>query len=67
MFVSKREHQTRGQLKRFTEDITRLWYQDVILKGDGETASVQVLAHVKHAREAPSIIHNSPAYEPQAN
>ena len=53
-----------GKIK---EDIARLGYQDVILKGDGEPAMVQVLGNVKFAREAPSIIQHSPAYDPQAN
>ena len=33
----------------------------------GEPALVQVLENVKLAREAPSIIQHSPAYDPQAN
>ena len=43
-------------------DIGRLRYHDVILKGDGEPALVQVLENVKLAREAPSIIQHSPVY-----
>ena len=37
------------------------------MKGDGEPALVQVLENVKLAREAPSTIQHSPAYDPQAN
>ena len=54
-------------LEKIKEDIARLGYQDVILKGDGEPALVQVLENVKLAREAPSVIQHSPAYDPQAN
>ena len=54
-------------IEKIQEDIARLGYQDVILKGDGEPALVQVLENVKHAREARSIIQHSPAYDPQAN
>ena len=53
-----------GKIK---EDIARLGYQDVILKGDGEPALVQVLENVKLAREAPSIIQHPPACDPLAN
>ena len=54
-------------IEKIKEDIARLGYQDVILKGDGEPAVVQVLENVKLAREAPSIIQHSPAHDPQAN
>ena len=62
----KGESDTRV-IEKIKEDIARLGYQDVILKGDGEPALVQVLEHVKFAREAPSIIQHSPACDPQAN
>ena len=52
-----------GKIK---EDIARLGYHDVILKGDGGPALVQVLENVKLTREAPSIIQHSPPYDPQA-
>ena len=51
-------------LGKVKEDIARLGYQDVILKVDGEQALVQVLDNVTLAREAPSIIQHSPAYDP---
>ena len=54
-------------IEKIKEDIARLGCQDVILKGDGEPALVQVLENVKLAREAPSIIQHLPAYVPQAN
>ena len=54
-------------VEKILEDIARLGYQNVILNGDGEPTSAQVLGHVEHAREAPSITQNSPAYDPQAN
>ena len=54
-------------IEKIKEDIATLGYQDVILKGDGEPALVQVLENVKLAREAPSVIQHSPAYDPQAN
>ena len=49
-------------IEKIKEDILRLGYQDVILKGDGEPALVQVLENAKLAQEAPSIIQHSPAY-----
>ena len=52
--------------EKIKEDIAKLGYQDVMLKGDGEPALVQVLENVKFAREAPSVIQYSPAYDPQA-
>ena len=54
-------------IQKIKEDIARFRYQDVILKGDGEPALVQALENVKFAREAPTIIKHSPAYDPQAN
>ena len=54
-------------IEKIEEDIARLGYPDVILKGDGEPALVHVLENVKLAREAPSVIQHSPAYDPQAN
>ena len=45
----------------------RGWYHDIILKGDGEPALVQVLELVKHAREPPSIIQHLPEYDQPAN
>ena len=54
-------------VEKIKEDIARLGYQNVTLKGDGEPALVQVLENVELAREAPSIIQHSPAYDPQAN
>ena len=54
-------------IEKIKEDIARLGYQDVILKGEGELALVQVLENVKLAREAPSTIQQSPACDPQAN
>ena len=68
MSASERERQTRGWvIEKTKEDIATLGYQDVLLKGDGETALAQVLEDVELAREAPSIIQHSPAYDPQGN
>ena len=50
-------------IEKIKEDIARLGYQDVILKGVGLPALVQVLENVKLAREAPTIIQHSPAYD----
>ena len=61
----KRASHTRA-IEKIKEDIARLGYKDVNLKGDGEPALVQVLENVKHAREAFSIIQHSPAYDQQA-
>ena len=54
-------------IEKIKEDIARLRYQDVILKGDGEPALEKVLENAKLAREAPSKIQHPPAYDPQAN
>ena len=54
-------------IEKTKEDIATLGYQDVLLKGDGEPALAQVLEDVELAREAPSIIQHSPAYDPQGN
>ena len=48
--------------EKIKEDIARLGYHDVILKGDGV-----VLENVKLAREAPSMMQHPPAHDPQAN
>ena len=48
-------------IENIKEDIARLVYSDVILKGDGEPVLVQVLENVELVREAPSIIQHSPA------
>ena len=54
-------------IEKIKEDIARLGYKDFILKGDGEFALVQVVENVKLAREAPSTVQHSPAYDTQAN
>ena len=53
-------------IEKIKEDIERLGYQDVILKGDGEPSLVQVLENVKICPRSTSIIQHSPAYDPQA-
>ena len=67
MFASGEGASGTWRIEKVKEDIARLGYQDVTLKGDGEPALVQVLENVKLAREAPSVIQHSPAYDPQAN
>ena len=54
-------------IEKIKEDIERLGYQDVILKGDGEPSLVQVLENVKICPRSTSIIQHSPAHDPQAN
>ena len=46
-------------IEKIKEYIARLGCQDVILKGDGEPALVQVLENVNLAREAPSVVQHS--------
>ena len=48
------------------EDIERLGYRDVILKGDVDPALVQLLEHTKKARYAPSTVLTPPRYDSQA-
>ena len=54
-------------MRKIEEDINRLGHKEVIVKGDGEPALVQVLEKIKEARSGPTIIQNPPAYDPQAN
>ena len=52
MFAIEKEASDTWVVEKIKEDIARLGYHDVILKGDGEPALVQVLENVKLAREA---------------
>ena len=52
---------------KIVEDIERLGYVDIILKGDGEPALIDVMNAVKAKRDQPTQIQGPPAYDPQAN
>ena len=54
-------------IERILEDIARLGHTDVMLKGDGEPALMQVLQEVKEQRKQPTTVQGPPAYDPQAN
>ena len=42
-------------------------HTEIILKGDGEPALIQVMEEIKKRRCHPTIIQNPPAYDPQSN
>ena len=44
-----------------------LGHTDIILKGDGEPAFVQLMEEIERRRSHPTIIQNPPAYDPQSN
>ena len=54
-------------IKKIIDDIDRLGYTEVILKGDGEPALQDVLQEVKRQRVHPTIPKGPPAYDPQAH
>ena len=54
-------------VRRVLEDLDHLGHVDVILKGDGEPALVQLMKEVKKLRAQPTFIQHPPAYDPQSN
>ena len=54
-------------VEKLMEDIDQMGHTDIILKGDGEPALVQVMEEVKKRRVHDTIIQNPPAYDPQSN
>ena len=54
-------------VNKLLEDIDLMGHTEIILKGDGEPALVQVMEEVKRRRCHPTIIQNPPAYDPQSN
>ena len=54
-------------IEKIIEDINRLGYTEVVLKGDGEPALQEVLQEVKRLRNHSTILQGPPAYDPQAN
>ena len=54
-------------VKRLIDDIESLGYTDVIIKGDGEPAIVQVMKEVQRKRTPKTVIENPPAYDPKSN
>ena len=53
--------------KIMVSDLGRLGYHEIILKCDGEPALRSVQEEVKHRREAPTILENSPVGDSRAN
>ena len=49
------------------EDIDNLGYTELVLKGDGEPALVQVMNEVKRQRPHKTILEHPPAYDPMSN
>ena len=54
-------------MDRIIDDIDSLGYTEIILRGDGEPALVQVMNEVKRRRHHSTILQNPPAYDPQSN
>ena len=52
---------------KIVEDIASLGYTDVIIKGDGEPALVQVMEAIRERRQQRTLVENPPAYDPQSN
>ena len=54
-------------VSKLMEDIDNLGYTELILKGDGELALVQVMNEVKRQRSHKTILEHPPAYDPMSN
>ena len=54
-------------VQRVLDDIRMFGHTDIIMKGDGEPALVQVQREIVDKRSAGSVPQNPPAYDPQAN
>ena len=54
-------------VERICDDLDMFGHTEIILKGDGEPALVQVQGAVKNRRAHSTICQNPPAYNPQAN
>ena len=54
-------------VQRILDDIRMFGHTDVIMKGDGELALVQVQREIVDKRSAGSVHQNPPAYDPQSN
>ena len=52
---------------RVCNDIDILGHTEIILKGDGEPALVQLQGVIKERRTHPTVCQNPPAYNPQSN
>ena len=51
-------------VKKIIDDIASLGYVEVLIKGDGEPALVQVMENVQQTRMQGTLIENPPAYDP---
>ena len=49
------------------DDIDQLGHVDLILKGDGEPALVQLMREVRRRRVQSTLLENPPAYDHQSN
>ena len=54
-------------VERVCDDIDLFGHSGVVLKGDGESALVQVQSAIKEKGTHPTICQNPPAYNPQSN
>ena len=54
-------------VNKVIEDIDLMGHTEIILKGDGEPALIQLMDEIKRRRNHPTIIQNPPAYDPQSN
>ena len=54
-------------VSKWMEDIDNLGYTELVLKGDGEPALVQVMNEVKRQRPRKTILEHPPAYDPMSN
>ena len=54
-------------VKQLLADIDHLGHIDLILKGDGEPALVQLMREVRRRRVQPTLLENHTAYDPQSN
>ncbi len=54
-------------VNKVIEDIDLLGHTEIILKGDGEPALIQLMEEITRRRSHSTIIQNPPAYDPQSN
>ena len=54
-------------VEKIIDDIASLGYVEVLIKGDGEPALVQVMETGRQTRTQGTLVENPPAYDPQSN
>ncbi len=57
----------RWVVNKLIEDIELMDHTEIILKGDGEPALIQLMEEIKKRRSHNTIIQNPPAYDPKSN